>query len=289
MPLIFCSFVDFSQNSSFAAGHDSVIPLKPIDVMSERRTIQSCLAILFSSASVTRYQPWDTYIFPPEVVELVFLDVKACGGDVKAAASLNEKIDLARKHSHFVNLRFLQTENAVLTVLPSTPRMFDAEDVSFVDLEIKGISSLTINVFAIECAMFLPCFRELYFQSCGFNFVFCRFAEFCKTGVFEVTTSFSVGSLGSCCSVVFQSFMRSSRSRVCYLFGRNRFCLIICLTFSIAKLLGTKRILAAAHVTFLKFVFRFPQMKGRGVWLVDMIGSELIRSRVSRFSFALHF
>jgi hypothetical protein len=35
---------------------------------------------------------------------------------------------------------------------------------------------------------------------------------------------------------------------------------------------------------FLKFAFltvlvsiRFPQMKGRGVWLVDMIGSELIR------------
>jgi len=134
--------------------------------MAERRTIQSCLAILFSAASVTRYQPWDTYIFPPEIVELVFLDVKACGGDVKAAALLNEKSELARKHSQFVNLRFLQTEKAVLTVLPSTPRMFDAEDVSFVDLEIKGISSLTINVFAIECAMFLPCFCELYFQSC---------------------------------------------------------------------------------------------------------------------------
>jgi hypothetical protein len=118
--------------------------------MAERRTIQSCLAILFSAASVTRYQPWDTYVFPPEVVELVFLDVKACGGDVKAAASLNEKSDHARRLSHFVNLRFLQTENAILTVLPSTPRMFDAEDVSFVDLEIKGISSLTINVYAIE-------------------------------------------------------------------------------------------------------------------------------------------
>jgi hypothetical protein len=159
---------DFLQTSSFAAAHDYILPLKPIDVMAERRTIQSCLAILFSAASVTRYQPWDTYVFPPEIVELVFLDVKACGGDVKAAASLNEKTDLARRFSHFVNLRFLQTENAVLTVLPSTPRMFDAEDVSFVDLEIKGISSLTINVFAIECAMFLPCFRELCFQSCTF-------------------------------------------------------------------------------------------------------------------------
>jgi hypothetical protein len=50
-----------------------------------------------------------------------------------------------------------------------------------------------------------------------------------------------------------------------------------------------KRTFAAVHVTFLKLVFRFPQMKGRGVWLVDMIGSELIRSCLSDFSFAWHF
>ena len=84
-----------SLNFSFAASDDTIIPLKPIDLMVERRTIQSCLTILFSSPSAKYYQPWDSYIFPPEVVELVFLDVKACAGDVQAATSLNAKTDLA--------------------------------------------------------------------------------------------------------------------------------------------------------------------------------------------------
>ncbi len=141
-----------SLNFSFAASDDTIIPLKPIDLMVERRTIQSCLTILFSSPSAKNYQPWDSYIFPPEVVQLVFLDVKACAGDVQAATSLNAKTDLATKHSHSVNLRFLQRNGAVFNVLPSTPQLFDAEDVSFINVEIKGVSSLTINVFAIEYA-----------------------------------------------------------------------------------------------------------------------------------------
>jgi hypothetical protein len=118
--------------------------------MVERRTIQRCLTILFSSPNAKNYQPWDSYIFPPEVVELVFLDVKACAGDVQAATSLNAKADLARKYSHLVYLRFLQRDGAVFNVLPSTPQLFDAEDVSFVNVEMKGISSLAIHVFSIE-------------------------------------------------------------------------------------------------------------------------------------------
>jgi hypothetical protein len=126
--------------------------------MAERRTIQSCLTILFSSPGAKDYQPWDSYIFPPEVVELVFLDVKACSGDVQAAISLNAKADLARMHSHSVQLRFLQRDGAVFNILPSTPQLFDAEDVSFINVEMKGISSLTINVFAIECAFSMKYF-----------------------------------------------------------------------------------------------------------------------------------
>jgi hypothetical protein len=137
---------------SFAASDDAILPLKSVDVATEKRVIQSCLTILFSSPSVTRFQPWDSYIFPPEIVELVFLDVKACAGDVSAATSLNAKTELARNFSHLVHLRFLESDRAALNVLPSTPQFFDADEVAFVNVEIRGVPSLTINIFAIECA-----------------------------------------------------------------------------------------------------------------------------------------
>jgi hypothetical protein len=100
--------------------------------------------------NVTKYQPWDSYIFPPEIVELVFLDVKACAGDAKAAALLTSKADAAKKFSHLVSLRYLQSDGAVFSILSSTPQLFDAEDVAFVDVEIKGVSTLSINVHEIE-------------------------------------------------------------------------------------------------------------------------------------------
>jgi hypothetical protein len=126
------------------------MPLKPVNAIQEQRTIQSCLSILFSPAHASKHQPWDALVFPPEVAELVFLDVKACAGDVKAAASLNAKQDLAKKLSHIVTLRFLQSENAQFAILPSTPQCFNADDVAFVDVEMRKISSLTINIYAIE-------------------------------------------------------------------------------------------------------------------------------------------
>lgn len=140
----------FSFSSSFAASNHTIIPLKPIDLMAESQTLQSCLTILFSSPTVTHYQPWDSYIFPPEIVELVFLDAKACAGDLQAANSLNAKAELARKNSNMVQFNFFNNNGAVFKVLPSSPQLFDAEDISFVNVEIKGISCVTINVFAIE-------------------------------------------------------------------------------------------------------------------------------------------
>jgi hypothetical protein len=129
--------------------------LKPINTSQEHRTIQSCLSILFSPAHVTTYQPWDSYVFPSEVAELVFLDAKACAGDVKAAASLNAKFELAKKLTHIVTLRFFENEGAKFDVLPSSPPCFNADDVAFVNVEMKGISSLSVNVFAIECEILL--------------------------------------------------------------------------------------------------------------------------------------
>jgi hypothetical protein len=265
------------------------MPLKPCDLMTERRTIQSCLSILFSSASATRHQPWDSYIFPPEIVELIFLDVKACGGDVKAAASLNAKSDLIKKHSHFINLRFFRTEN-VLSVLPSTPRIFDADDVSFIDLEIKGVSSLTINVYAIEyvfCSEAAQPFFILKFISSTADL-----PSFAKP---ELTPEISPSVHHFRLVVLVQ----------CY-----KFIPTIHIVDQVEGLLPlwTERILfdhlphvfhretvrcqiriSSVHFARLIFVHRFPQMKGRGVWLVDMIGSELIRSCVSIFCFLLIF
>jgi hypothetical protein len=118
--------------------------------MAERQTIQNCLAILFSSPSVTRFQPWDSYIFPPESVELVFLDVKACAGDFNAAKSLIAKYELAKKHSNLIQFNFFNRDLAIFKILPSSPQLFDVDDVSFVNVEIRGIACLTINVFSIE-------------------------------------------------------------------------------------------------------------------------------------------
>ncbi len=140
----------FSCDSSFATSNETIIPLKPISLIAERQTIQNCLTILFSSPSVTRFQPWDSYIFPPEVVELVFLDVKACAGDVHAATSLVAKSELAKKHSNLFRFNFFNRDLAVFKILPSSPQLFDVDDVSFVNVEIRGISCLTINVFSIE-------------------------------------------------------------------------------------------------------------------------------------------
>ena len=109
--------------------------------MLERRVIQGCLSLLFTPASISSHQPWDSYLHPPEIVELIYLDAKACGGDVKAAAALKDKSDLARIHSHFVTLRFLQGAAAVFAVLPSTPQVFDAGDVAYVDVEIRCMFS----------------------------------------------------------------------------------------------------------------------------------------------------
>ena len=142
-----------SRNFSFAASGDSIIPgLKPIDLMLERKMMQGCLALVFAPAHVVSHQPWDSYIFPPEIAELVFLDAKACAGDVKAATSLKDKSELARKFSHYVTLRFLQSSGAAFTVLPSTPQVFDAADIAYIDVEIRGMPSVTVNVFAIEYA-----------------------------------------------------------------------------------------------------------------------------------------
>ena len=140
----------FSSNCSVASSNPTIIPLKPIDLMAESQTIQNCLALVFSSPKITHYQPWDFYIFPPEIVELVFFDAKACAGDVQAAKNLNAKVELARKHSNSVQCNFFNNDVAVFKVLPSSPQLFDVDDVSFVNVEIKGISCLTINVFAIE-------------------------------------------------------------------------------------------------------------------------------------------
>jgi hypothetical protein len=137
---------------SFAASGDSVIPnLPPINVTLERKVIQGCLSVLFARSDVAHYQPWDSHIHPPEIAELVFLDVKACSGDIRAAALLKEKSELAQKYSHFVTLRFLQGSGAAFTILPSTPQVFDADDVAYVDVEIRGMPTIAINVFEIAC------------------------------------------------------------------------------------------------------------------------------------------
>ena len=174
---------------SFAASDDAILPLKSVDVATEKRVIHSCLTILFSSPSVTRFQPWDSYIFPPEIVELVFLDVKACAGDVSAATLLNAKTELARNFSHLVYLRFLESDRAALNVLPSTPQLFDDDEVAFVNVEIRGVPSLTINIFAIECA-FEPHNQQPHFTL----IVSCRYESYCKAGSNVVDTTFSVAT-----------------------------------------------------------------------------------------------
>jgi hypothetical protein len=67
----------------------------------------------------------NSYLHPPEIDELIYLDAKACG-DVKAAAALKDKSDLVLKQSHFVTLRFLQGAAAVFAVLSSTPQVVKA-------------------------------------------------------------------------------------------------------------------------------------------------------------------
>ncbi len=80
----------------------------------------------------------------------MFLDVKACAGDFNAAKSLIAKYELAKKHSNLIQFNFFNRDLAIFKILPSSPQLFDVDDVSFVNVEIRGIACLTINVFSIE-------------------------------------------------------------------------------------------------------------------------------------------
>ncbi len=79
----------------------------------------------------------------------MFLDVKACAGDLNAAKSLIAKYELAKSFSNLIQFNFFNRD-LIFKILPSSPQLFDVDDVSFVNVEIRGIACLTINVFSIE-------------------------------------------------------------------------------------------------------------------------------------------
>ena len=104
----------------------------------------------------------------------------------------------------------------------------------------------------------------------------CRYDSYCKAGNIAVDTTFSV--FWYCLSAASHIVTAAhDRSRGCCHFGPNQFNSIIRLTSTTAKRSGFS--MAAVHsiASLILFCLRFPEMKGRGVWLVDMIGSELIR------------